>query len=168
MRRVVTAAVAAAACGAAGCGEKSETVGSAPAPAGGTTTTETTTGATDKPARGVRVTITRSEYGRVVADSKGEALYLFDKEKSKKAECYGTCAKAWPPFLTKGKPQAGKGVREGLLGTTKRRNGRRQVTYRGHPLYYFVSDSPGTILCQDVFEYGGRWLVVQPSGRAVT
>ena len=108
-----------------------------------------------------------SEYGRVVADRHGEALYLFDKEERARSECYGNCARAWPPLLTRGEPRAGDGIRERLLGTTRRRSGRLQVTYRGHPLYYYVADRPGLITCQDVFEFGGRWLVVGPGGRAV-
>jgi predicted lipoprotein with Yx(FWY)xxD motif len=117
--------------------------------------------------KGRFVKVVGSEYGPVVADGKGEALYLFDKERSKKSRCYGACARAWPPVLTKGRPRAGKGAKAKLLGTTKRRNGKRQVTYRGHPLYYYVDDSPGTILCQNVDEFGGLWLVVKPNGRPV-
>jgi predicted lipoprotein with Yx(FWY)xxD motif len=108
-----------------------------------------------------------SQFGTVLADGRGQAFYLFDKERSARSECYGACAKAWPPVLTKGAPRAGKGARKRLLGTTRRRDGSRQVTYRGHPLYYYVSDSPGRILCQNVREFGGLWLVVRPSGRAV-
>jgi predicted lipoprotein with Yx(FWY)xxD motif len=104
----------------------------------------------------------------VVADRHGEALYLFDAETGSRPRCYGACAKAWPPFLTKGGPRAFEGARAKLLGTTRRRDGRLQVTYRGHPLYYYVSDSPGRILCQDVEEFGGTWLVVQPSGLPVS
>lgn len=109
-----------------------------------------------------------SEYGKVVADAKGEAFYLFDKEDGPKSECYGACAKAWPPVLTSGKPRAGKGVKASLLGTTKRKNGKLQVTYAGQPLYYYVDDSPGNILCQNVDEFGGLWLVVKPNGAPVT
>ena len=109
----------------------------------------------------------RSEYGSVVADGRGEALYLFTKEERARSECYGSCAKAWPPLLTRRAPRAGDGIRKRLLGTTRRRSGRLQVTYRGHPLYYYVSDRPGLITCQNVFEFGGRWLVVNRSGRAV-
>lgn len=109
-----------------------------------------------------------SQFGRVVADGKGEAFYLFDKENSKRSQCYGACARAWPPVITKGKPRAGKGVKAKLLGTTKRKNGKLQVTYKGHPLYYYVDDSPGTILCQNVDEFGGLWLVVKPNGNPVT
>ena len=70
-------------------------------------------------------------------------LYLFDADKGKSSTCYGGCAKAWPPFLTKGKPSAGPGVNARLLGTTKRRDGSLQVTYAGHPLYYYEGDKVG-------------------------
>lgn len=118
-----------------------------------------------KPA-GTKVKVVGSEFGRVVADRKGEALYLFDREDNGKSECYGACAKAWPPLLTKGKPRAIAGANPKLLGTTKRRNGKLQVTYAGQPLYYYVHDAPGTILCHDVPEFGGTWLVVKPNGKA--
>lgn len=117
-------------------------------------------------AHGTRVKVVSSDYGQVIADGKGEAFYLFDKESSKKPRCYGACASAWPPVLTKGKPVAASGAKQSLLGTTKRANGKLQVTYAGHPLYYYVDDSPGTILCHDVEEFGGRWLVVKPNGDA--
>jgi predicted lipoprotein with Yx(FWY)xxD motif len=118
--------------------------------------------------RGKPVKAVGSEFGRVVADGKGEAFYLFDKEKSKRSQCYGACARAWPPVLTKGRPRAGKGVNQRLLGVTRRKNGKLQVTYKNHPLYYYVDDSPGTILCQNVAEFGGLWLVVKPNGNPVT
>ncbi len=117
-------------------------------------------------AKGARVKVVDSDFGRVIADGKGEAFYLFDKESTKKPRCYGACARVWPPVLTKGKPVAGKGAKQSLLGTTRRKNGKLQVTYAGHPLYYYVDDSPGTILCHDVAEFGGLWLVVKPNGAA--
>lgn len=116
--------------------------------------------------QGTRVKVVDSDYGRVIADGKGEAFYLFDKEDAGQAECYGACARAWPPVLTKGKPRAAGGAKQSLLGTTKRSNGKLQVTYAGQPLYYYVDDSPGTILCNDVEEFGGLWLVVKPNGKA--
>ena len=119
-------------------------------------------------ASGKTVKVSASRYGPVLFDGKGRALYLFTREKSTKSRCYGTCARAWPPFLTKGKPRAGKGAKAALVGTTKRRNGKRQVTYNGHPLYYYVADTrAGQITCQDVFEFGGTWLVVDRRGHAV-
>lgn len=117
--------------------------------------------------KGAKVRIGESDYGRVVMNGRGEALYLFDIEDRPVSECYGECAAAWPPFLTRGRPVAGRGVDPKLLGTTRRADGRRQVTYRGHPLYYYVHDAPGLINCQDVFEFGGLWLLVNARGAAV-
>ena len=155
----------------AGCGDSGSDDGQASA-----TTTQSEeamrSGGATKPkamaraSKGRMIKAVGSEYGKVVADAKGEAFYLFDKEDGPKSECYGACAEAWPPVLTKGKPRAGKGVKASLLGTTKRKNGKLQVTYAGRPLYYYVDDSPGTILCHDVAEFGGLWLVVKPDGEA--
>ena len=127
---------------------------------------QATSEATLTSSRRVRVVkAINSEFGRVIADGKGEAFYLFDKEKSGKSECFGACARVWPPVLTRGKPRAGGGAKASLLGTTKRPNGKLQVTYAGQPLYYYVDDAPGTILCHDVSEFGGLWLVVKPNGK---
>ena len=117
---------------------------------------------------GATVKVVSSQFGRILADKKGQAFYLFDKEKTEKSECYGECAEAWPPVLTKGEPQADGAAKGDLIGTTKRRDGQLQVTYRGRPLYYFVKDSPGNVLCHNVDEFGGKWLVVQPSGSPVS
>jgi predicted lipoprotein with Yx(FWY)xxD motif len=118
--------------------------------------------------RGATVKVVDSQFGRVIADRRGEAFYLFDKERGKRSRCYGECAVAWPPVLTKGKPRAGKGADSDLLGTTKRRNGKLQVTYNGHPLYYYKDDDPGRILCHNVDEFGGLWLVLNSRGDAVS
>jgi predicted lipoprotein with Yx(FWY)xxD motif len=120
--------------------------------------------------RGVSVKVMRSRYGRVLFDGRGRALYLFTRDRARRSRCYGGCATAWPPFLTRGEPRARSEARSSLLGTTRRRDGRAQVTYRGAPplLTNYVGDrKPGQILCQDVVEFGGTWLVVSPSGRAV-
>ena len=109
-----------------------------------------------------------SSYGKVLYDGRGFVVYAFTRDHGRSA-CYGACAKAWPPyFAPKGTLTAGAGARGSLLGTVKRTNGRRQVTYAGRPLYYYVGDTkPRQILCQDVLEYGGRWLIVRPSGKLV-
>jgi len=108
-----------------------------------------------------------SSFGKVVFDGRGFVLYGFTRDHGRSA-CYGACAKAWPPLLARGKPSVGVGLKRGLIGTVRRKDGRRQVTYAGKPLYYYVGDSrPGQILCQDVFEFGGRWLIVRPSGTLV-
>jgi predicted lipoprotein with Yx(FWY)xxD motif len=114
------------------------------------------------------LTARSSSFGKVLFDGRGFVLYAFTRDKGRSA-CYGACAAAWPPyFAPKGRLVVGAGVKRALLGTVRRRKGRRQVTYAGRPLYYYVGDRrPGQILCQDVFEYGGRWLIVRPSGKLV-
>jgi predicted lipoprotein with Yx(FWY)xxD motif len=120
-------------------------------------------------APGVRakVTVRKSAYGRVLFDGRSRALYIFTADRRAKTRCYGACAKAWPPFLVRQSPRAGTGARAQLIGTTRRRDGSLQVTYRGRPLYFYVGDRAGQVLCQDVQEYGGHWYVVTPRGTAV-
>jgi predicted lipoprotein with Yx(FWY)xxD motif len=116
----------------------------------------------------VTVTVHGSDYGRVLFDARGFVLYAFTADSEGRSRCTAACAKAWPPYLVKSAGTAGVGARSGLLGTAPRRNGLRQLTYAGHPLYYYVGDrKPGQILCQDVSEFGGRWLVVRPGGGLV-
>jgi len=116
------------------------------------------------------IKVHKSRYGRILVDGHGRTLYLFTRDHGAKSRCYGACARAWPPFLAgaDAAPQAAGGADAAKLGTTARRGGATQVTYAGHPLYYYVNDrKPGQILCQDVAEFGGTWLVVSPSGRAI-
>jgi len=114
------------------------------------------------------ITTRASRYGRVIFDGQGRALYLFTRERTGKPRCYGECAEAWPPFVVEGRPRAGAGARSSLIGTTRRSDGSLQATYRGRALYYYVTDlQPGEITCQNIFEFGGTWLVVSPDGKAV-
>jgi predicted lipoprotein with Yx(FWY)xxD motif len=110
-----------------------------------------------------------SRFGPVLFDGRGFVLYAFTRDPRGRSACYGACARAWPVYyVPRAGLSAGKGVKRSLIGTTKRRDGRRQVTYAGRPLYYYVGDrSPGDITCQDVVEYGGTWLIVRGSGRLV-
>jgi predicted lipoprotein with Yx(FWY)xxD motif len=114
------------------------------------------------------LTVHSSRYGKTLFDGRGFALYAFTRDRRRSA-CYGACAKAWPPYFAPRRALGvGTGVKRSLLGTVKRKNGRRQVTYAGRPLYYYVGDTrPRQILCQNVVEYGGTWLIVRPSGRLV-
>jgi predicted lipoprotein with Yx(FWY)xxD motif len=115
-----------------------------------------------------KVTVRESAYGRILFDGRGFALYAFTRDKGGRSACDGACAAAWPPYLVGARPRAGSGVDGSLLGTTRRRRGGLQVTYGGTPLYYYVGDrKPLQVLCQDVVEFGGRWLVVRPDGRTV-
>jgi predicted lipoprotein with Yx(FWY)xxD motif len=138
-----------------------------PAAQDGRATTATAPSRRKTRRRGIRIKAVKSQFGTIVGDGRGQAVYLFDREETNKSECYGDCARAWPPVLTRGRPVAGTGIRGRLLGTTRRRNGKRQVTYDGRPLYYYVDDAPGRVLCHNVSEFGGLWLVVRPDGTPV-
>jgi predicted lipoprotein with Yx(FWY)xxD motif len=123
--------------------------------------------ARDASAAGPALTLHKTPYGKVVFDGNDRALYLFGRDKSKSSTCYGSCAKAWPPYVVSAKPRAGAGVRSGLIGTTRRKDGKLQVTYGGHPLYRYSGDPKGQAKCQKVTNSGGIWLVVAPNGKAV-
>jgi predicted lipoprotein with Yx(FWY)xxD motif len=113
-----------------------------------------------------KLTLRRSEYGKVIFDAHRRVLYLFAADRGRSSTCYGACAKAWPPLLTKRAPTAGPGLEPSLLGTTRRRDGSLQVTYGGHPLYYFEEDMRSKIMCQHADMHGGFWYVVNADGSA--
>ena len=120
-----------------------------------------------KPAKpgGTVVTVGKSEYGPMLFDSNGQAIYIFENDPKGKTVCYDDCEEAWPPVFTKGEPQAGKGVEQSLLGTVKRRDGKRQITYAGKPLYLYAHEGPGEVRCHNVELNGGLWWVVGPDGK---
>jgi predicted lipoprotein with Yx(FWY)xxD motif len=118
--------------------------------------------------RGPRVILRDSQFGPVLFDGHNRALYLFTRDPRRKTRCYGACAEAWPPFYAKGRPRAGRGVDRDLLGTIERRDGRRQVTYKGQALYFYVDDPRGQVLCNDVVEFGGTWFAVDAKGNPPT
>ena len=117
---------------------------------------------------GARVALAKTPLGRILVDSKGITLYDFVVDKGTTSACYGACAALWPPLLTHGKPVAGPGVKASLLGTTKRKDGKLEVTYGGHPLYYFVTDrKSGQTTGQGVNQFGGPWWVLSAAGREI-
>jgi predicted lipoprotein with Yx(FWY)xxD motif len=140
-------------------GEAADEDGGAPGAAG-----DEGGAAAAEPPRGPRVTLRDSQFGPVLFDGHNRALYLFTRDPRRKTRCYGACADAWPPFYAKGRPRAGRGVDRDLLGTIERRDGRRQVTYKGQALYFYVDDPTGQVLCNDVFEFGGTWYAVDSKG----
>ena len=116
-----------------------------------------------------RVTLHKTKIGNVLATSSGRTLYLFMKDKHGKSACYGQCATYWPPLMKKGALRAGAGVKANLLGTAKRKNGKLQVTYKGHPLYLFKLDhASGQVAGQRQNFFGGKWYAVSASGAANT
>jgi predicted lipoprotein with Yx(FWY)xxD motif len=111
---------------------------------------------------------TDAKLGQILVDGKGMTVYLFVADKSTASTCYSSCAQYWPPVLTTGAPQAGSGAQASLLGTTQRTDGKVEVTYAGHPLYYFVQDKQaGQTTGQGVNGFGGLWWVLSPAGAAI-
>jgi predicted lipoprotein with Yx(FWY)xxD motif len=117
------------------------------------------------PGAAARVTVRSTAYGKALFGPSGKVLYVFGADRGSTSRCYGVCAAAWPPLLTKGAPIAGAGVQAKLLGTTKRKNGTLQVTYNGHPLYYYSADKVGKVMCQHANMHGGLWLIIKPNGQ---
>jgi len=143
----------------AGCGgtTPSATVAS-PSPA----TSPTASGETIK-------TASNSRLGQILVDEEGKTVYLFVADKGTASTCYTDCAKFWPPVLTTGAPIAASGAQASLLGTTKRTDGTTEVTYAGHPLYYFLNDKKaGDTAGQGINGFGALWWVLSPTGAAIT
>ena len=117
---------------------------------------------------GAVIKVGQSEVGRVLVDSHRKTLYMWAHDKGSRSTCYGTCASYWPPVTTTGRPVARSGAKSALLGTTRRSDGRKQVTYHGHPLYRFSLDKrPGQANGEGLTDFGGRWDPVNAAGKAV-
>ncbi|NUP46359.1 MAG: hypothetical protein HOW97_03450 [Catenulispora sp.] len=166
MPRIVHQVAACAAVGfaaaalAAGCSSSATT---APAP-----------GATPNPqaptsAAGAVVAVHDSQLGKILVDGQGRTLYLFESDTPTTSTCYGNCTTAWPPYTTAGAPQAGAGVIASKLGTLARTDGGTEITYNGHPLYYYRGDqNPGDTTGQGNTSYGAPWYVLDAGGNAIT
>lgn len=155
---------------ATGCGGSTQAAAKSPAPSQTTSPIATASpSALPSPAAlGAEVDLAMSRYGDVLVDSKGFSLYIFVADRGATSVCYGSCAQIWPPLLTNGMPHAGAGVNASLLGTSTRTDGTTEVTYAGHPLYYFISDKrAGEVTGQAVTGFGGPWYVVGPDGIAI-
>ena len=121
------------------------------------------------PANGPVVSTATTSLGRILVDSRGHTLYLFQKDTNGKSACAGQCATFWPPLInTSGKPLAEAGAKASLLGTTKRADGRMQVTYNHHPLYTFAKDTKkGQTKGEGLTAFGGKWEVNSPAGAKI-
>ena len=115
-----------------------------------------------------KLQVRKGKLGRYVVDGKGFTLYLFQKDQNGKSSCYSSCAKVWAPLLTSGKPTAGAGVTASKIGTTKRKDGKLQATYGGHPLYHYDDDhKPGQTEGEGSKAFGAEWYVLAPSGKKI-
>ncbi len=121
------------------------------------------------PASATVITTHTGSLGTYLTDGSGRAVYLWMKDPTGKSECTGSCAAAWPPMTTTGTVTASGGAVASDLGTITRSGGTKQVTYDGHPLYYFSGDSsPGMTAGQGLSAFGAKWWLVSTSGSSIT
>jgi len=115
------------------------------------------------------VGVANGDLGKILVDSQGRTLYLFQKDAGTKSACFGECASDWPPLRQSGKPTVGSGADAALVGTTKRSDGQPQVTYNGHPLYLYAGDEKsGDTNGQGLTLFGGAWYALSPAGDQVS
>lgn len=107
--------------------------------------------------------------GRYLVDQQGHSVYLFEKDEGGESYCNGACAAVWPPLETSRAPNAGAGIQTAALGTIKRDDGDMQVTYHGHPLYYYAADASkaGKTKGEDIEQFGSSWYLVSGHGEPV-
>ena len=164
----ILAVAFATACGGSSSSSSETAATSTPASAGGGYGKPAATSTPAAGSEAVSIKASKGELGTFLTDSEGRTLYLWEADKSSSSTCSGACAQAWPPLTTKAAPKAGAGVQASLLGTTKRDDGTMEVTYDGHPLYYFAGDSsPGQTSGQGNDGFGAEWYVVAPNGKAI-
>ena len=129
---------------------------------------DTSSAASQKAPKGTLVSVHKTALGKVLVDARGHTLYLFEKDKNRMSSCNGACVAYWPAILSAAKPRAGAGVRASLLGRTTRADGRRQVTYAGHPLYTFVGDRrAGQTTGEGLTDFGAAWDAISPNGQPI-
>ena len=164
-KTLIATAAAVIALLAAACGSSSpSTAAASPSPSAAAASPSPSAPAT---AATIKVA-TDPKLGKILVDGNGMTVYLFVHDTGTTSTCYTSCATFWPPVLTAGAPQAGTGAQASLLGTTARTDGTTEVTYAGHPLYYFANDKkPGDTTGQGVNGFGGLWWVLTPAGAAM-
>jgi predicted lipoprotein with Yx(FWY)xxD motif len=122
--------------------------------------------ATPKAAAAMTVKVSTTKLGRILTDSNGRTLYLFEKDKGGASSCTGACASIWPPLSATG--VAGHGLAAAKLGSIKRPDGKTEATYGGHPLYTYAGDAkPGDTRGQGLDQFGAEWYVLAPSGQQI-
>jgi predicted lipoprotein with Yx(FWY)xxD motif len=174
---VLAAAVLAAGCGgstnASGSASAGTSSGSSAGSSGGYgyghgSSSSTPSTSTQAASGAATIAVRTTPLGRILVDGRGMTLYLFEKDTGMKSTCDGTCAKFWPPVTTTGAAKAGSGLDAGKLGTTARTDGETEVTYNGHPLYYYAGDKqPGDTTGEGLNAFGALWYVLSPAGKEV-
>lgn len=169
---ILAAAGVAAISLAAGCGSSSQKSSSSPtttAPPSSSAPAYPTAPSTTTPAPtgGTALKFGTPKFPTAMTDSTGKAIYLFEADKSSSSTCEGACATAWPPVPAAGTPSI-TGGDMAKLGTTTRADGTKQLTYNGHPLYYFAGDAkPGDTNGQGSKAFGAEWYLLGPDGDSI-
>jgi predicted lipoprotein with Yx(FWY)xxD motif len=159
MRPALLAGTLVALLALAGCGSDTATQSSTPPMATSPPTAS---------ASGAKLVVRQTGLGRTLVDGAGRTLYLFEKDQGARSACYGACAQAWPPFTTSSRPAAGAGAAGAAIGTSRRRDGAKQVTYAGHPLYFYAADRrPGDTRGQHLEQFGAEWYALGPTGSQI-
>jgi predicted lipoprotein with Yx(FWY)xxD motif len=112
--------------------------------------------------------VRRTSLGRTLVDARGRTLYLFEADRPNLSNCSSACLSVWPALTTQHRPGARGGAVASKIGTIPARGGKRQVTYAGHPLYYYVGDrKPGDTSGQGLNQFGAKWYALSPAGRKI-
>jgi predicted lipoprotein with Yx(FWY)xxD motif len=115
------------------------------------------------------ITTKAGSAGTFLTDGSGRTVYLWVKDGTGSSACSGACAALWPPVTTGGSPTASGSAKASDLGTITRSDGAKQVTYDGHPLYYYAGDSgAGQTNGQGTDSFGAKWWLVAPAGTSIT
>jgi predicted lipoprotein with Yx(FWY)xxD motif len=146
----------------AACGSSSSSTPNAGAPASAATSSTPSSA-------GAAVGTAQGSAGTYLTGNSGRALYLWAADTGGKSSCSGACAKTWVPLTTTGAPHASGGANAADLGTITRSDGAKQVTYKGHPLYYYAPDTAaGMTTGQGTNSFGAKWWLVSPAGAPIT
>ena len=123
---------------------------------------------TPEPPAKTTVALRSTPLGQILVDGNGRTLYLFAADRGNVSTCYGDCATVWPPLIANGTVDGAAGINQSLLSTITRNDGSVEVTYNGHPLYYFVSDKQaGDTTGQAISSFGAEWYVLSAAGSKV-
>jgi predicted lipoprotein with Yx(FWY)xxD motif len=115
------------------------------------------------------ISVKQTSVGNTLVDANGRTLYLFEADRRGVSTLSPAGLAVWPAFTGAVTPQAKGGAVAADIGTVAGPGGTRQVTYNGHPLYYYVGDhQPGSTAGQGLNQFGALWYVLSPSGSAVT
>ncbi len=115
------------------------------------------------------ISVKQTSLGPTLVDANGRTLYLFEGDRPNVSTLSAAGQAIWPPFAATTKPRALSGAVAARIGTVTQPGGGTQVTYNGHPLYYYVGDhGAGQTTGQGLNQFGALWYVLGPGGNAVT